>query len=106
MEVFGFQQSMTHCSEFVGCLSHYFFGRKRTCVFTPVPDGSLEGCPRPSNPNSFASFQNWRYQEMKFSLGSLWFDPLVGLDPSSRGGKHERALGQPERGEAGGCPRL
>lgn len=46
MEVFGFQQSMTHCSEFVGCLSQNFPGCKEV-LFTLVPVGSLDGCLAP-----------------------------------------------------------
>lgn len=33
MEVFGFQQSMTHCSEFVGSLSQHLYGCNELVCF-------------------------------------------------------------------------
>lgn len=48
MEVFGFQQGMTHCSKVFGCHSPNFFRVQRTCVDTWVPLLPWTTCPRPA----------------------------------------------------------
>lgn len=62
MEVFGFQQSMTHCSEFFGSLSQHLYGfNELVCFyqFQLVPRAVVRArlCPTASPPSKMEDTQ-------------------------------------------------
>lgn len=103
MEVFGFQQSMMHCSKaffrlpFITFLSQV----QRTCVDPWFPLLSWTICPRPSPKLITSKIHSRRYQRAEFCLGRLWVGLSGDSDSASGGGRQERAFGQPELGRVG-----